>query len=88
MEKEVGSQSGRPPLGCFFTYKCASVAQVRDKQAIAHLKAQLAQAQAVKGSGKGREGVKGIANGISRKASAHMHMAMEKGLHMDRELDR
>ena len=52
--------------------------QVRDKQVIAHLKAQLAQAQANR---------KEPCRAGSRKAQAHVHMAMEKCLHMDRQLE-
>ena len=61
---------------------------MRDKQAIAHLKAQLAQAQAGRGVRPGTGANKGGARGISRKAQAHVHLAMEKCLHMDQELDR
>ena len=52
--------------------------QVRDRQVIAHLKAQLAQAQASK---------RQPSRAVSRKAQAHVHMAMEKCLHMDRQLE-
>ena len=51
---------------------------MRDKQTIAHLKAQLAQAQAHS---------KQPSRAGSRKAQAHVHMAMEKCLHMDRQLE-
>jgi len=49
---------------------------VRDRQVIAHLKAQLAQAQANR---------KQPSRVVGRKA--HVHMAMEKCLHMDRQLE-
>ncbi|KAL0019871.1 hypothetical protein WJX79_005655 [Trebouxia sp. C0005] len=52
--------------------------QVRDRQVIAHLKAQLAQAQANK---------KQPSRVVGRKAQAHVHRAMEKCLHMDRQLE-
>ncbi|KAL0050637.1 hypothetical protein WJX82_003901 [Trebouxia sp. C0006] len=52
--------------------------QVRDRQVIAHLKAQLAQAQANR---------KQPSRAVGRKAQAHVHMAMEKCLHMDRQLE-
>ncbi|DBB01389.1 TPA: hypothetical protein ACH3X1_000057 [Trebouxia sp. C0004] len=52
--------------------------QVRDRQVIAHLKAQLAQAQANR---------KQPAKVVGKKAQAHVHMAMEKCLHMDRQLE-
>ena len=48
----------------------------------------MAQTQANRNSS-GVKGVsRGVANGIRRKAQAHVHMAMEKCLHMDREIDR
>ncbi len=51
---------------------------MRDRQVIAHLKAQLAQAQANR---------KQPSRAVGRKAQAHVHMAMEKCLHMDRQLE-
>lgn len=45
---------------------------------IAHLKAQLAQAQANR---------KQPSKASGRKAQAQVHMAMEKCLHMDRQLE-
>ena len=52
--------------------------QVRDRQVISHLKAQLAQAQAYR---------KQPSKTGGRKAQAQVHMAMEKCLHMDRQLE-
>ena len=52
--------------------------QVRDRQVIAHLKAQLAQAQA---------NIKQPSRVSGRKAQAQVRMAMEKCLHMDRQLE-
>ena len=62
--------------------------QVRDKQAMVHLKAQLAQAQAGRGHGVGKAWGKGVSDGISRKAQAHVYVAMDKCLHLDKELER
>lgn len=65
-------------ISCRSLHNHVTSLQVRDRQVIAHLKAQLAQAQANR---------KQPSKAGGRKAQAQVHMAMEKCLHMDRQLE-